>query len=65
MIHEINIKENNGFYSVILNNDVIAYGMTKDQADWHIRGIEMGIKRCGKTFVRDDNFYEVMCSDEK
>ena len=63
MTHDIDIKEDkNGYYIVTINGRVLAYGLTKDEADWYIRGIEFGIEECGQTFLRSDNFYATFAS---
>jgi hypothetical protein len=63
MTHNIDIKEDkNGYYTVMINGRGIAYGLTKDQAGWFIRGIEFGIEESDHTFLRSDNFYVTFAS---
>jgi hypothetical protein len=62
MTHRIELKEDkNGYYTVNMNGRNIAYGLTKDQADFYIRGMEQGFEEAGHSFVRNDEFYRIMC----
>lgn len=61
MKHRIGIKEEkNGFYSIKLNGDVIAYGLSKDQASFYYRGIMKGIQASSSAkIILEDSIFDI------
>jgi hypothetical protein len=59
--HRIELKEEkNGYFTVNMNGRDISYGLTKEQADWFIKGLSIAFAETGARVDKNDEFYEIM-----
>ena len=59
--HRIELKEDkNGYFTVNMNGRNSAYGLTKDQADWFIKGLLIAFDEVGNRVGMNEEFYEIM-----
>ncbi len=57
---KISVKEEkNGYFAVLIDGHSRAYGLTREQADWFMRGINHGIDLAdGRNLEYTDSYYE-------
>jgi hypothetical protein len=61
MTHRIELKEDkNGYFTVRMNGRDSAYGLTKEQADWFIKGLSIAFDETGAGVDKNDDFYRIM-----
>jgi len=61
--YRIELKEDkNGYFTVNMNGRNSAYVLTKEQADWFIKGLSIAFNETGARVDKNDDFYKIMAS---